>query len=116
MFARVRARVDHVGGVEGEGGVKAVKRMLGGKANAPPKTTDGYVKVTRCVNAWEQDNAAAAYASLAPPSVTWMAAAARADGGRRRRDGSGSSRRDGDGDEKRSEETKKRGPGRTLSR
>ena len=75
VFARVCARVDHVGGVEGEGGVKAVKRMLGGKANAPPKTTDGYAKVTRCVNAWEQDNAATAYASLAPPSVTWMAAA-----------------------------------------
>ena len=74
VFARVRARVDHVGGVEGEGGVRAVKRMLGGKANAPPATADGYAKVTRCVNAWEQDNAAAAYASLAPPRVGWMAA------------------------------------------
>ena len=75
VFARVRARIDHVGGVEGEGEVRAVKRMLGGRPTRRQRPTDGYAKVTRCINAWEQDNAATAYASLAPPSVTWVAAA-----------------------------------------
>ena len=113
VFARVRARVNHVGGVEGEGGVKAVKRMMGGKGNAPPKTTDGYAKVTRCVNAWEQDNAAAAYASLAPPRVGWMAAAAAAaaarEEGTRAREGG----RDGlaTGETKNVEETTKKRSG-----
>jgi len=71
VFNRVRSRVNHVGGVEGEKGVGCVKRMMGGKANTPPHSKEGYTKVTRCVNAWEQDNAAAAYAAFGPPVAGW---------------------------------------------
>ena len=71
VFNRVRARVNHVGGVEGEKGVGCVKRMMGGKANTPPHSKEGYTNVTRCVNAWEQDNAAAAYAAFGPPVAGW---------------------------------------------
>ena len=72
IHARVLARKNHVGGVEGPKGVGVVKRMMGAKDNSPPdQTKEGFEKITECTTQGEQNAAAAWYAALPISADGW---------------------------------------------
>ena len=48
LVSRVRRRTNHAGGVEGEAGVKVVRRMLSGKANEAPSRGEGFERIVAC--------------------------------------------------------------------
>lgn len=71
LHARVKARTNHPGNVEGEKGIKVVKRMMGLKDNAPPSMAEGFAEITTCVTDVEVDVAAARYAVIPRAGEMW---------------------------------------------